>query len=207
MSDAMTEWWAKGLLFENCSCQLVCPGHVHFSQTCYGDRCVGYWAVRVDEGAMGEVPLGRLKAVVLFESPVKMIDGGWKESIYLDSSATPEQREALRRIFSGEAGGPWGVLARFVSDVRFLDAEIEIEETPTSKRVGIGDLLKSTIEAIRGRDRGRPVRFENMFNQIHASSHVLALGDAEGKDGVIRFSNRGSHSLWSSFDWAGDGAA
>ena len=37
-------WWARGLIFENCSCTLVCPGHVHFSQPCTHERCVGYWA-------------------------------------------------------------------------------------------------------------------------------------------------------------------
>src|SRR5262249_59594081 len=29
-----SSWWARGLLFENCSCTLVCPGHLHFSQNC-----------------------------------------------------------------------------------------------------------------------------------------------------------------------------
>ncbi len=44
------KWWAKGLLFENCCCQVVCPGHVHFDQACTLERCTGYWAVRFDEG-------------------------------------------------------------------------------------------------------------------------------------------------------------
>jgi len=33
-------WHARGLLFENCSCQLVCPGHMHFSQPCTQERCL-----------------------------------------------------------------------------------------------------------------------------------------------------------------------
>jgi len=32
-------WFARGLLFENCSCQIVCPGHVHFDQLCTHERC------------------------------------------------------------------------------------------------------------------------------------------------------------------------
>ncbi len=31
-------WWARGLLFENCSCAVVCPGHFHFSQKCTHER-------------------------------------------------------------------------------------------------------------------------------------------------------------------------
>ena len=41
-------WYARGLIFENCSCALVCPGHMHFSQNCTYERCKGYWAVRID---------------------------------------------------------------------------------------------------------------------------------------------------------------
>jgi hypothetical protein len=44
-------WWAKGLLVENCNCQVVCPGHVHFSQDCTYERCRGFWAVLVDAAA------------------------------------------------------------------------------------------------------------------------------------------------------------
>ena len=63
-----TNWWAKGLLFENCSCQIVCPGHFHFTQDCTHDRCVGYWGIDVADGDFG-VPrlrgLTRLAGIAL----------------------------------------------------------------------------------------------------------------------------------------------
>ena len=46
-------WFARGLLFENCSCQIVCPGHVHFDQLCTHERCEAWWAIRIDEGELG----------------------------------------------------------------------------------------------------------------------------------------------------------
>lgn len=39
-------WWVEGLLVENCNCQIVCPGHVHFDQLCTHDRRLGYHAHR-----------------------------------------------------------------------------------------------------------------------------------------------------------------
>ena len=48
-------WWAKGLLFESCNCQIVCPGHIHFSNKCTHERCMGYWAIRLEEGTYGDV--------------------------------------------------------------------------------------------------------------------------------------------------------
>ncbi len=71
----------------------------------------------------------------------------------------------------------------------------------TKKTVTIPDVLESTVESIRGRDRAEPVRFENIFNQIHSSSQVIAFGDSRYDDGVIRFDTERTHCLWSQFDW------
>ena len=179
MCDAMAEtndvgttpWHARGLLFENCTCQLVCPGHMHFSQACTHDRCIGYWAVRVDEGCYGDVPLAGLRAFVGFDSPQHMIEGNWTEGIVIDVSATRAQREALDTILRGKAGGSWGVLARFVSrwlETRYLP--IAFADEGTTYRAEIPGLLTTSVPNIRGRDRSAPVTFENIFNQIHGAS-------------------------------------
>lgn len=94
------------------------------------------------------------------------------------------------------------MLARFVT--RRLPTErlpIEIVREPLRQRVSVSGVLTSMIAAIRGRIRDQPVRFENIYNQIHASSQVLARGEAHYDDGVIRFDNHGSHGLWSAFEW------
>lgn len=110
-----TGWWAKGLLFENCSCQLVCPGHMSFKQLCTCERCVGHWAVHIEEGRYSDVVLDGQNVVILYDTPQHMITGGWTEVFYVDERSDDAQRKALETIFSGEAGGPWEVLARFVA--------------------------------------------------------------------------------------------
>jgi hypothetical protein len=62
--------------------------------------------------------------------------------------------------------------------------------------------LKTIVTQIRGRDKSKPVLFENIFNQIHAPTQVIALGDAEYDDGKVTFSNTGTHGLFSNFDWS-----
>ena len=79
---------------------------------------------------------------------------------------------------------------------------IEIVDEGATKRISIGDRLKAFVTQIRGRDKTRPVLFENIFNQIHAPTQVLALGDTEYDDGVVVIRNTGSHGLFSNFDWA-----
>jgi len=197
-----TAWWAKGLIFENCACTLVCPGHMHFSQLCTHERCKGYWALRFDEGVFGNVELKGLRAVVVFDTPQRMIDGQWIQSVTVDETATPDQRDALDQMLSGRAGGPWEKLAGFVGTRLPTEYRaIEMADEGAVKRVAIAGRLKAMITQIRGRDKSQPVVFDNVFNQIHAPRQVLALGDTEYRDETIVINNTGSHGLYSTFDW------
>ncbi|HEY7789605.1 MAG TPA: DUF1326 domain-containing protein [Vicinamibacterales bacterium] len=196
-------WWARGLIFENCACTLVCPGHMHFSQLCTHERCKGYWALRFDEGAFGDVPLAGTRAVIVFDTPQRMIDGGWVQALIIDRAATPAQREALDTLLTGRAGGPWEKLASFVGRQQPPEfRDIEIADEGATKRLSIAGRLKAAVSQIRGRDKSRPVLFENIFNQIHAPTQVIALGDTEYEDEAIVIHNSGSHGLFSHFDWA-----
>jgi hypothetical protein len=201
-------WWARGLIFENCACTLVCPGHMHFSQLCTHERCKGYWAFRFDAGFFDGISLAGLKAVVAFDTPQRMIDGGWTQSLIVDQAASPAQRQAAEAILTGRAGGPWEKLAGFVrtqrpTEIRAIDMR---DEGPT-KRVSIADRLKGFVTQIRGRDRSKPVVFDNIFNQIHAPQQVLALGDTDYDDGAIVVHNSGTHGLFSTFEWTVASAA
>jgi hypothetical protein len=201
-------WWARGLLFENCNCQLVCPGHMHFSQLCTHERCKGYWAIRFDDGSFGEASLAGVKAVIVYDTPQHMIDGNWIEGLIIDEAASPQQRQAVEMILSGRAGGPWEKLAQFVGrrlDTKFMP--IQIVEDADSKQVTIAGMLKAAIKHIRGRDRSRPVVFENIFNQIHAPSQVIATGSTQYDDGQIVIRNDGTHGLYSTFHWSVAGSS
>jgi hypothetical protein len=195
-------WWAKGLIFENCMCTLVCPGHMHFSQLCTHDRCKGYWALRFEDGAFGAVPLRGLRAFIVFDSPQRMIDGGWTQRLIVDPIATAEQRAALETILLGRAGGPWEKLHGFVAtELPTEYRSIDMSDEGATKRASIADRLKTIVSQIRGRDKNKPVLFENCFNQIHASTQVIALGDTEYRDEAITIQTTQTHGLFSNFDW------
>jgi hypothetical protein len=202
-APALQNWWARGLLFENCACTLVCPGHMHFSQLCTHERCKGYWALRFDDGVFEGVSLAGVRVVIAFDTPQRMIDGEWIQTIIIDQSATIDQRRAIEAILSGNAGGPWAKLAPFVGTALPTEYRaIEIADEGETKRVTIAGRLKAFVTQIRGRDRSKPVVFDNCFNQIHASTQVLALGDTEYDDQRIVIRTTGSHGLFSMFDWA-----
>ena len=183
---------------------------MHFSQNCTYERCRGYWAVRIDEGMFGDVPLAATRVLVAFDTPQRMIDGGWLQTIIIDERASEAVRGALESIFMGSAGGPWAKLAAFVGTRQPTEFRaITFEDDGPVKRASIVGRLKSVVTQIRGRDKSRPVLFENIFNQIHAPTQVIALGESEYDDGAVRFKTTGSHGLFSQFDWrvTGDPAA
>jgi hypothetical protein len=175
---------------------------MHFSQKCTHERCKGYWAVRIDHGAFGDVSLSGTRALIAFDTPQRMIDGGWLQTIIIDDGASDTQRRALETILMGRAGGPWEKLAAFVGTRQPTEFRpIAFEDDGPVKRASIVDRLKSVVTQIRGRDKSRPVLFENIFNQIHAPTQVIALGESEYDDGVVTFRTSGSHGLFSQFEW------
>ncbi len=199
----MSDWWAEGLLFENCNCTAVCPGHIHFSQKCTHEVCHGFWAIRFDGGRVGEVDLAGVDVVVVYETPQVMVDGGWKQVIIVSDRAGVAQRRAVEEILTGMRGGPWEILARFVGDGRPTRiARIRIEEAPERKSVTVKGVLEGAVEAIRGRNRAQPVTFENIYNQIHDTTQVIARGSTRYDDGEIVIANEGTHGLWSRFRWS-----
>lgn len=198
----MSDWWAEGLLFENCNCTAVCPGHIHFSQKCTHEVCRGFWAIRFEAGRFGGTDLAGVDVVVVYETPQVMVDGGWKQRIVVSERTAPDERRAVEEIISGKRGGPWEVLARFVADrLPTRTAPVRIEDAPDRKGVTVAGLMEGAIEAIRGRNRDKPVTFANIYNKIHDSTQIIARGSTRFDDGEIVIDNRGTHGLWSRFRW------
>lgn len=202
----MSDWRAEGLLFENCNCTAVCPGHIHFSQKCTHDRCHGFWAIRFEKGECDGVDLAGVEVVMVFESPPVMIEGGWKGRTIVSDRASEAQRQVVESILDGSRGGPWAVLSRFVEErLPARAAPVRIVDEPARKRVSVKGLLEGSVKALRGRDAGQPVTFQNIYNQIHDSEQVIALGSTEYDDGEIVIRTDGTHGLWSRFRWAPEG--
>jgi hypothetical protein len=204
MTSTPTDWWAKGLLFENCNCQVVCPGHFHFTQLCTHERCLGYWGIDFHEGDFAGVSLAGRKVVIAFDCPRHMASGNWIVTTWIDEDANPQQQAAIERIVSGEAGGPWKILAQFVGERKPVQqTAIAFADDGKVKTLTVGAFLKSTLSWLRGRDRDTPVKMENVFNQIHDATQILDMGSTEYTGGPNPFVTRNTHALHSNFAWSG----
>jgi len=203
-TNSEKKWRLKGILFENCNCQIVCPAHVSFKQLCTYERCMGHWSIHIDEGQFGDIALNDLNVIVLYDTPQLMFNGGWIETIYIDERANEKQRQAIESILTGQAGGPWAILSRFVEKRNVTRYRpIHFDDQGRKKRMWIDGLFDTTIENLRGQDRSKDVVIENMFNHLHATTQVVASGETVCEDSRFVLSTKGTHALHSHFSWAG----
>ena len=206
MSESQS-WWAEGDLFEGCNCNLLCPCHISFRQPPTNGFCEAIWGASFDGGQFGDADLSGLGAVIFVHSPgPTMSDGDWTSVLYIDEAADDEQSEAMRAIFSGEAGGPWEILGQFYRDgkltaVRKVPLGISIDATTRTLRASDRVLLE--VQAIRGADREGPATITNLRNVIHGNVHTLARSNQTIRDETLSWEEQGKHGLFSRFRWEG----
>ena len=199
---ASHQWNAKGLLFENCSCQLLCPAHVSFKHTCDGDRCHGHWCFHIDSGQFNDVSLNNTNIAVVFDAPTTMYEGDWTQVFYVDEATSPAQRQALESIFSGHTGGPWSVLSRFVSEqLETRVVPMTFEDNGRQKTLVIAGIFETTISAVPGADGDGDAIISNLHNVIHGPVHTMARGKSRHTDSTLGFSVENTHALYSYFSW------
>lgn len=200
-------WEIRGDVLENCSCDVVCPGHFTFRNRCTHDYCHAVWAFRIKEGRHDKISLGGLNVVLVGDTPPYMIDGDWKVGIYLDERADEAQGSALESIFTGDAGGPWATLARFVGTrlpTRRVPIRFEEDSEGRPGRVEIPGVLEAEAAFRRGHDKTKKAALVNLFNTLYDPLHIVARGSFTFRDHGYdwKATDRGNHAIQSTFDWA-----
>jgi hypothetical protein len=154
------KWQVRGAYFETCNCQVACP--CNFTGAPTEGECKVVVAWHVDEGRYGAVDLAGLNAALFAYTPGHMMEGKWQVALYTDERASPEQAEALGKIFSGQEGGHLAALGPLIGDVLGVKAApIEYQAEGTKRRVRVGTVAEAEIEGIAGQG-GRPVEVHNV---------------------------------------------
>ena len=99
--EKRTPWKASGQLEEACSCDAACP--CWFGSKPTRMNCSGGFALFIDKGSYGNVPLDGLGLAFMGASKegTTMMEsmGDWNfVTMYIDEKANPAQRKALEAI-------------------------------------------------------------------------------------------------------------
>ena len=170
-------WQISGDYFEACSCDSVCPCPTSgLAARPTQGYCDAGLVVHVEHGAYGTTKLDGLSFAVLLHTPGAMIAGNWTVGVVVDEKATPEQRDALTAIASGQAGGPMAAVGPLVGTFAGVETKpIRIERSGLRRSASIPGSLDIAIEGIAGANQTEPVYFDNV---AHPAATRLALAKA-----------------------------
>ena len=101
---AHTDWMIRGPEIASCNCSYGCP--CQFNALPTDGTCRAAVGIQIDKGHYGKVKLDglRLAATAAWPGPIHMGHGEIQPIV--DERATPEQREALLKIMSGQDTEP-----------------------------------------------------------------------------------------------------
>jgi hypothetical protein len=204
-------WHVVGDWFDVCKCSIPCP--CTFAQPpTFGD-CDGVLAYHIRHGHYGEVHLDGLNILGLGHFVGNIWAGEAKVvlGLFIDERADRTQREALRLIWGGEAGGFPAEFAKLIGEVRGIDyapIEFEIASDLAYWRAEIPGRVVARAEALTGpmTPPGKRVQTTNAPGSEMGPGTVATWGRATA-DSVDAFGFRwewaGRSSKHIPFDWSG----
>jgi hypothetical protein len=191
----------SGTYVADCDCNLVCPCPYDGPPTGKDGRCHGAAIFHIERGSMDDVDLSGVNWALYNIFPDHITAGNWKVGITVDSGASDEQAQAIERIVSGQAGGPFAEFAPLIGEyvgmqrgsVTFSDGE-----SPSGSVEGVGDL---SIEAFRGPD-GTPTRVRNAMVGF---APEFTIGRSSGKATVLGTTTDFSYAESAQYEYSSEG--
>jgi hypothetical protein len=138
---AGSTWHVSGDYCETCSCLFICSCSTsNFTLPPNRNDCKFALVFHIDRGSFGETSLEDLNvAMVGFTPEEPMTTVGWSVGLIVDERADDAQRDALARIFRGQAGGPLAGLAPLITNFLGVEAgPIHYEKRSPPRRVHSG---------------------------------------------------------------------
>lgn len=198
-------WKLSGEYFEACNCESTCPC-IFLADPDQGD-CQLALAWHVREGHFGSTRLDGLSVANVVHTPGNMLTGPkWKSALYLDERASPEQAEALTKIFSGEAGGFWANIAPLVGEqLGVRRVPIRFEAAGKRRSLEIPDALELQIEGVAGADPDRESVVVNpaLYAAPGFDPVISRSSRYRYHDHGLRWDNSGRNAFYSDFEYSG----
>ena len=199
-------WRIRGTYFESCNCEAICPCRridgAPGGRSTHG-VCMGVLSWLIEDGAADGIDLSALPVAIASRYSDDEPGSPWTWILYLDASASAEQRGVLERIFTGRLGGdaerhfPWAWKPSQLVAVRALD--IDVDHSPRRQWLRVRDRVSVHI-----RDRYAGEETVTCVIPGHErTGEELVADELLVDDGALQFSYRGVCGYGSIFDYAG----
>jgi len=184
------KWSIEADFLQGCNCDYGCP--CEFSAPPTMGFCEGMGAWRINRGQYGDVKLDGLGFAFAAHWPEAMHKGNGTCSLMFDERATPQQREALLQICSGQAGGlPFEIIVTTFSKVlepQYLPFKFHFDGHNSS--VQVGNAMNVAVEPIKNPVTGdaESVRVQHATGFIFKEAECLSAARMDIKAGELKFS-------------------
>jgi hypothetical protein len=183
---------------KNCNCAFGCPCDFNAKPT--NGHCEGLLGMRITKGHFEDVKLDGLSFFAVVRFPGALHEGNGELQPIIDQRASPEQRDALFKIMSGQNSAE-GTLFHIVSlivtkmdDPIFAPISFQFDKDARLARLSIPGVLETDVDPIKNPVTGAPHRirvvmpegFEHIEGEV-ASSNISSAG-------AIKFETHGGHS-------------
>jgi hypothetical protein len=164
---AQVDWRLQGEWVKNCNCAFGCPCDFNARPT-HG-YCKGLVGMHVERGHFGDVRLDGLSFVVLVDFPGPLHEGNGTAQAIIDERATPQQREALFGILSGQNAAEgtlfhiFSLIVAKMLDPIFAPIAFEFDMPGRRAKVSIPGVLETENQPIRNPVTGQPHRIQVMM--------------------------------------------
>lgn len=150
----MTPWEIRGRELANCNCSYACPCQFNARPT--DGTCQAACGYEIDRGRYGNVRLDGLRAAATYKWPGAVHEGNGEMQLIIDERATPEQREALQKIMTGEDTNEmatmWWVFSAMCPtrhETLFKPIELSVDVEGRRGQVVVRDVFETTAEPIK----------------------------------------------------------
>ncbi|HTQ82494.1 MAG TPA: DUF1326 domain-containing protein [Pseudolabrys sp.] len=177
-----TKWTIKAQEFVNCNCAYGCP--CQFDALPTHGHCQAVAGMEIEKGFHGATRLDGLKFVGIFRWPGPIHEGKGEAAVVIDVRATPQQREALLRILTGQDTEPGATVFQVFSTTLeklhepiFAPIEFEVDVDARKGRLVVAGVTEG---------HGQPI-----VNPVTGAEHRARIDIPDGFEYTIAEVGRG----------------
>lgn len=170
------KWFFDADYLQACNCEYGCP--CEFQAPPSQGFCEGVGAWKIAQGKYGGVSLDGLGLAFAARWPKAIHLGNGTAALFFDERASPEQRDALMQIATGQAGGmPFEIIVTTLSNVlppQYVPFTFNLNGKSSSAKVGDG--ISIGLTPIKNPVTGAPesTRIDHETGFIFKGAEVVA---------------------------------
>jgi hypothetical protein len=166
----------EGSLLEVCSCDVLCPCWI--GEDPDNGTCESVVAYHFDRGTIRGVDVSGLTLASAVLIPGNVLEGNWKQVLFIDDKASDQQADAVLAAFRGELGGPLADLSQLVGELLAVErAPIDHEIIDGKGKLRVGDVISADMHPYTGPDGSTTTLHESIFSTVPGSPAYVAKAD------------------------------